>query len=487
MSRSAALFVCLFSGLALASQAPPQIATVVQCQQGVAISVDAGLDPKTPLWGAAHYEISDTNGVTGAWMEWWVGYKRYGRERVPIERHGHVVMRASRKEYKYELSPYSLEIGIYGPYYAPQIGDNYTDWSRVPYPSHEVFDYLHAGQGPGLPEGAFTQPPWPAVGGDPIRVVEQSGPTEVVLSGDVRPTSRIALLDRIGTYPDPEWRLRHYLPTTYLGFDHVRVTLPTEDVSHPAELTLMALAPDQDVEAQVRHPKGTRTIFVVSKDGPVLDAVDPESLPARPQRVVITLRGRGFSPRSRIVYFDRPDDGRGQAAEFVSPTELRVEIDVKPEAGGFYYTGSLPVSVIDGDDLMRWSESRIIESVPLVGGKVKNYTRPSIRSVSPYPIPVFDDRSPDRLLIHISGENFRRDQTVVAEVNDSVSSSERWKKLSTSYISPHELTAWLPTKLWYWTRPSYRFVIEKDGALCTADAYTSDKDFRTYSDRRPRE
>ena len=103
----------------------------------------------------------------------------------------------------------------------------------------------------------------------------------------------------------------------------------------------------------------------------------------------------------------------------------------------------------------------------LPSAKFKRRSLPAaIRALTPYPVPMMDFRSPQFLILEVSGDNFRPNDVVAFDNKLS-----GWTRLKTQYISPHRLRAWLPRDSWRKHRLSFRLIVQTSAGLCAAEAF----------------
>jgi hypothetical protein len=99
---------------------------------------------------------------------------------------------------------------------------------------------------------------------------------------------------------------------------------------------------------------------------------------------------------------------------------------------------------------------------PLTGAK-----RPSITSVSPYPVPLMDQRCSTGIFLNVYGENFKYGDTVIAENGETLGNGQ----LRTEFISPQQLNVWLPREMWRSHRLSFKLVTQTSSGTCAVEAW----------------
>jgi len=270
------------------------------------------------------------------------------------------------------------------------------------------------------------------------------------------------------------WIAREYLPTALADLEHVNVQIPSGYLSKPTLLRLEAVRLGDDalrpVGSQVGGGFHFTTIYVMSKDRPLLSAIEPQEVsPDETNGVTVQVRGNGFTTQSDVLTSFQVGIGHDSNALkplLISPRELQVTIPYY--LLGFANSspdGDFKVWVRNGDD-QHVSDPGVLRLLPT---KKFSFPRakPSISSVSPFPVPLMDYRSPSLTLLRIHGKNFRAGDTVVAENGEL-----NWDgKLRTDFISPEELNAWLPREMWRRHRLSFRLTTLTSNGPCAAEAW----------------
>jgi hypothetical protein len=322
------------------------------------------------------------------------------------------------------------------------------------------------------PEGEWEMP---VLDSAVFRVPVGNGDHSFVLRGSYfRTSTRIRLIEEEpgtgiwhwGDYCQTEflhpWELRVTVPGRNLTLGH-RLAFALEETVGEASAGTVYLS-----QENVRH---NATINVACLDSPVLNSVEPATLPAdasEPQPEVgekgvpVTLRGRGFGPFSTVIIGEGLLGERllknsefGRAPKLLSPEEIQIMVDSYDLRWALNDGQELHVRVGDSSHPCRLSESKTIQVLP--SGTIRPDPVPgTILTALPYPVPLMDAYSPQLMELQIIGENFRPNVTAVAYTDHDQSTET---KLNTRFVSAQELRADLPRELWRTHRLSYRFVI----------------------------
>src|SRR5262249_42158395 len=111
---------------------------------------------------------------------------------------------------------------------------------------------------------------------------------------------------------------------------------------------------------------------------------------------------------------------------------------------------------VEGDEKrFELSEFRDVRVQPLPGQRV----RPTavITSVSPLPVRLMTDHSPEELNLTIHGENFIPENKAMAAFGNS---AKNQRDLRTEFVSATTLHAWVPRQYWRKHHIVYRLTIE---------------------------
>jgi hypothetical protein len=196
------------------------------------------------------------------------------------------------------------------------------------------------------------------------------------------------------------------------------------------------------------------------------------------------LRGHGFTEESKVYAgynpdaFDYSTDQLFFETEYVSPTELRVHVDLAAFA-----PQSDTVDLPEGENLRIWvkgseekfelSQARDVTLRPTGTGKAVTFfqisesdllrSRPKtavVTSVWPFPIRLMSEHSAEELKVTIHGENFVPEDRVRFSFGGQTTND---REVRTEYVSATTLHAWLPRQLWRKHRLSYRLVVVTAG------------------------
>jgi len=407
------------------------------------------------------YSISSLEHLQGAWIEIWDRPKRLSRQPVPVRLEGQAPCTSCLDAGE---TPRELRLWIFDAdepllcidYCAPGTPMNGAYVSE-----------LQAGK---QPEEDYDESEKPAylidyagLTGDPIRMLEGSGSTNVVLSGEnLIQSSRVYVVDENALPKDKASPTYLYSRTPDLR--HVEVTIPSDLLKKPGVLMLYAKDSWEAKDAELG--KGQK-IIVASKDSPVIDSIEPNALrccESRESDVTVVLRGRGFTEHSEVIFED--DQYAHSEVTFVSSHELRVTIPgykLKSNAG--YATRATPLMLTVENAPLQLSAPAELPVLPSAEFK-RDPLPAAIRAITPYPVPMMDFRSPELLTLDISGDNFRPNDFV------AVSNGESDRiRLKTQFVSSHHLRAWLPRESWRKHLVSFRFIIQTSAGLCATEAF----------------
>ena len=405
-----------------------------------------------------------TDGVSAAWIEVWDRPKLLSRISLPIKSHGQVRWREG-----VEHTPEQLYVALNDPDAPLHCVDNCNysaaEWAALRRDATSAD--LMVGIGP---EGEWEMPVLDAA---VFRVPVGNGDHSFVLRGRYLTSStRIRLIEE-----EPGtgiWRWGDYCQTEILHPWELHVTVPGRNLTfgHRLAFAVEESVGEASAETVYRSQAAHNAIInVACLDSPVLDSVEPATLPAdasepKPEAgekgVPVTLRGRGFGPSSTVI-IDEGSLGEWSPKnlEFVSGLELLSSQEMQIKVGSYDLWRAindgqeLRLSIGDSSHPCRLSESKTIQVLP--SGTIRPDPVPgTILTVLPYPVPLMDAYSPELIELQIIGENFRPNVTAVAYADDIQSTPT---KLNTRFVSSQELRADLPRELWRTHRLSYRFVI----------------------------
>jgi hypothetical protein len=255
-----------------------------------------------------------------------------------------------------------------------------------------------------------------------------------------------------------------------LDFAHARVTVAAGCLVRPGILLVSA------GEGEER----AASIYVASRTSPVLRRVTPSKIPdtMRQDQLRLVLRGSGFTEESTVYAGYNPDAGNYMTdqlsleTEYVSTTELRVRVNT-PQAED----NTVSAKVAPNENLRIWvkgSEEKFQLSEPydvMLRPLVRNVPQPLevsllrpwrptaavVTAVTPFPIKLMDERSPDQLMVTIHGENFVPEDKVQFAFGGQTTND---REIRSEYASASILRAWIPRQLWRRHQVSYRLVVE---------------------------
>jgi hypothetical protein len=152
---------------------------------------------------------------------------------------------------------------------------------------------------------------------------------------------------------------------------------------------------------------------------------------------------------------------------FLSSSELHVTLrDDQLRTGSSSLYANFQLWVRNGDD-QHISDPKTLTLLPTPEFPFAGAKRPSITSVSPYPVPLMDEPSSTGIFLKVYGENFKNGDTLIAQNNESQGDG----KLRTEFVSPQQLNAWLPREAWRSHRLSFRLMIQASTGTCAAEAW----------------
>ena len=406
------------------------------------------------------YGMSSPISASAAWIEIWDGPDRLFQQSVKVQSHGELVWGGLRDV---PDTPPNLQLAIL----VPEFDVPCTEDCRTTSSNRKVSTVL-AGTAPD------EDPPTPSLTPEIVRLVEGDQWSELVVEGMLfgSPT-KILLQEQTA---DERWVAREYLPADLVDLHHVRVQIPQAYLRRPAVLGLAAAQPDYEEApgSEVRPPQ--QTLYVVSKDSPILSSVEPSEVDSDEVEegggLTVRLRGSGFTPGSRVAM--SLENARGLAhgglkPVFISNDELRVHLPAERLVIDHKWSASRPIRLwVGNDDVFHISEAqevRVSESVHFPHHPSGDPVA-SITHISPYPVPLIDSGA--SVLLTVRGENFAPGESVLAD------NSDKEVKLKTVYVSPQELRAWLPRSVWRERRLRFRLVAQTAAGRCTADVWEDD-------------
>lgn len=253
-------------------------------------------------------------------------------------------------------------------------------------------------------------------------------------------------------------------------FAHARVTVAADCLMKPGIL-LVSAGEDEERAASV---------YVASRTSPVLRRVSPSKIPdtMRQDQLRLVLRGSGFTEESTVYAGYNPDAGNYMTdqlsleTEYVSSNELRIRVNT-PQAEEHTVSArvapdeNLRIWVKGNEEKFQLSEAYdvmlrpVVRNVsqPLEVSELRRWrpTTAVVTSVSPFPIKLMNEYSPDELRVTIQGENFVPEDKVRFSFGGQTTND---REVRSEYVSANVLHAWIPRQLWRKHQISYRLVVE---------------------------
>jgi hypothetical protein len=406
------------------------------------------------------YWISDAQGVQAAWVEVWDRPQRLSRKAVPVVGEGEASCTGCLDA---EETPRELHVSIFDPE-EPLICVDYCPGGTPA--SGAYVSETTVGKQPVEDSDESVEPSYliddPTLTGGPIRILEGTGSTSIVLPGEnLIPSSRVYLVS--GEPPKDDSRT--YLYSRTVDLRHVEVTLPSDMLDKAGVLT--AYVEDSWERKGAEVSVTGKKIIVASKDSPIINSIEPDALRccgSRESDPTVVLHGSGFTEHSEVRFED--DEYTRGSVIFVSSRELRVTIPVfKLKDGSERYARATPLMLTVVNGPLQLSTPIALQVLP--SQRFKRERLPAIlRAITPYPVAMIDFENPEFLILQISGDNFRPDAVVA--IDNKVSERIR---LKTQYVSPHHLRAWLPRESWRQHRLSFRLIVQTPRGFCAAEAF----------------
>ena len=416
------------------------------------VAVDDSIPPSVTLT----YSLEQPTKVSSVRVEIWDGSTLLFRARVKDEKVGKAVW---KPDFQIPNTPFNLQVKV-------SVPDDViaTDRSLVLIgTTGSVDDTLD-----------------PKLLRDAAILEEGSGTTSLIARGiDLGKQNTVILLMEEES-PDV-WIAREYLPATLIDLSHVGVDIPSGYLSEPTRLRIKAMSSSDTAEvpvgSQVEDGSDSnlktfnfKTIYVMSKDRPVLSKIEPSVVKwERDLDAPARLFGSGFTAESRVLasmddIFDRYDV---LTPILISDRELKLSIPSWVLTG----PGDEPLRlwVRNGDDRHISDPQFLSVDRTEFGweGRAGSGGRkwPWIRSVSPYPVPLMDKNGPAGVWLKIYGQNFTKDSALILDNGPLGPTGE----LKTRFISSQELTAWLPRDLWRRHEIFSSLVAQTAGGTCAAE------------------
>jgi hypothetical protein len=271
------------------------------------------------------------------------------------------------------------------------------------------------------------------------------------------------------------WIAREYLPVSVPDLEHVSVQVPSLYLLKPTVLQLEAVRVGDDsvrpVGSEVGGGSLFTTIYVMDKSRPVFSSIEPSVISATDQAgVTVRILGSGFAAESQVLTSFQVHVGHDSNALqpiFISSHELQVTLpSYLLRSASSSPDEPFRLWIRNGDDL-HVSDPQTLTLLPSPKFPLVGASRPSITSVSPYPVPLMTQRSSTDTFLKIYGENFKDRDIVIAENGDSDGNN----KLKTEFISPQQLNAWLPSDFWRSHRLSFRLMTQTLTGTCAAEVW----------------
>jgi hypothetical protein len=440
--------VCLLVGLLAGREGLPQTA---KRSCGVAGTIKISVEDETFSSTVLTYGLGNPAAFVTSTVEVWDRPGLLFRKRVPVQATGQVVWAPKREPAD---TPLALWIQVDDPQFHRDVSD----------PS------------------AMVGTAGPVEGGPVPELIAQS---TVIEEGTQSPTvllkgknfgennTRIMLLEQEGPQV---WIVRDYLPSILTDLQHISVQIPSGYLLKPTVLRLEAVRPGDESGYQVGMRAGGgfhhATVHVMSRDRPVLSGVDPSQVSALGGQggVPIRILGSGFTNESQVLISEQGGIDFSSASKpvFISANELQVTVrDDQLRTASSVPDADFQLWVQNGDG-QHVSDPQTLTLVPNSEYPLAGARRPSIVSVSPYPVPLMDQRTSGDLLLKIYGENFEDGDIVVA--NDGELHA-RDGTLRTEFISSQQLNAWLPHELWRSHRLSFRLNAQTSSGMCSVEVW----------------
>ncbi len=428
-------------------QAFPQTAKHV-CPTGGTITLTAAFDDSYSS-ATVNYQLADPKAFSTAQVEVWDRPKLLFRVQVPVQTRGQIVWTPKQEPTD---TPLALWIRVDDPQFP-------SDRSEP---------------------NAMVGTTGPAEGGVVPELVPQSF---VIEEGTESPTillkgenfgehnTGILLLEE----ESPQvWIAREYLLAVLTDLEHISVQIPSGYLLKPTVLKVGAVrVEERPYQLGTQADVGWRstTIHVMSKNRPVFSGVEPKRLSASwgdQGGVTVRILGSGFTHESQVLVSEKGSIDFSSILKpvFISPDELQVTIRDDQLRTVSTPDADFQLWVQNGDE-RHVSDPQTLTLMPNSEYPLAGARRPSIVSVSPYPVPLMDQRGSGDRLLKIYGENFKNGDTVIAN-NGELNGVG---KLRTEFISSQQLNAWLPRELWRHHRLSFRLATQTSSGPCAAEAW----------------
>jgi hypothetical protein len=392
------------------------------------------------------YQLSDPKNFSTAQIEVWDHPKLLFRTRVPLRPRGQIVW--TPKEEPAD-TPYALWIRVEDPQHPNDSNDSRVLIGTNGPVEGGVVPELVPYQNIVLEEGAEL----------PVVTAEGRDLTEH--------NTRILLFEQESSQV---WIAREFLPSVLTDLRHISVQIPAGYLSKPTTLGLGVVRVGDEsayhlgTEEGVGRPR--MTIRVAAKDRPVFTSTEPSQVPAGDQTGArIRILGSGFDTESQVLVSDGGglDFSYPLKPVFISPNELQIRDD---QLGRSTPDADFQLWVRNGDD-QHVSDPQTLTLLPTPEFPLAGAKRPSIASVSPYPLPLMDEPSSTGIFLKVYGKNFKNGDTLIAQNSESQGDG----KLRTEFVSAQELNAWLPREMWRSHRLSFKLVTQMSAGTCASEAW----------------
>jgi hypothetical protein len=249
-----------------------------------------------------------------------------------------------------------------------------------------------------------------------------------------------------------------FIHARVLDLAHARVTINHECLKKAGILFVSTSSnPSYDTDKVWIH--------VAGGNSPSLRSVTPSRVreDEPPGQLKLLLSGTHFTRDSQVDADYMPDgldynevSQLNLDTEYISPTELHAWVHTEVGDTSLVRTlgwnrTAFRIWVEGSSDKFELSESRDVE-VRRSSGKTLRHTA-LVTSISPYPIRLMDEHSPEELEITIHGENFVPENQTMFSAAVGVPSRSK-------YASPTTLYAWIPRQYWRKHHFVYRLVVE---------------------------
>jgi hypothetical protein len=395
------------------------------------------------------YQLSDPKNFSTAQIEVWDRPKLLFRAKVPVRTRGQIVW--TPKEEPAD-TPFALWIRVEDPEHPNDSND-----SRV------LIGTNGPVEGGPVPELVPYQ-----------TLMVQEGAERPVVTAEGKDLDERNVRILLSEQEGPQiWIAREFLPAALTDLRRIGVQIPAGYLSKPTGLRLGAVRVGDESLYHLGTQDGSgpsMTVRVMSKDRPVFTAMEPSTASAGNQTgATLRILGSGFTTDSQVLVSEGGgiDFTSAFKPTFLSSSELHVTLrDDQLRTGSSSLYANFQLWVRNGDD-QHISDPKTLTLLPTPEFPFAGAKRPSITSVSPYPVPLMDEPSSTGIFLKVYGENFKNGDTLIAQNNESQGDG----KLRTEFVSPQQLNAWLPREAWRSHRLSFRLMIQASTGTCAAEAW----------------